>query len=184
MRRVPPRPGTRRRTCDRHPTSRADLTRQPHLNVLVQLRIGDQLRDLWTTSGKVSLPLRGRRPIVELPASCGGVPSQLTRDRPRTAPTSRPISRTPLHWALRSAISSCSRNDRYLSEGGLGSNGRIPPYCRNHRVATAGATPTTRAASSARTPFAISSQNAVSMEQCLGCPSDLNFGRTARSAAC
>lgn len=82
---------------------------------------------------------------------------------PGSRPTCRAISRTPFPWAFRRAISSRSANDRYLPECGFGSNGRMPPHCRYQRFASAGATPIAPAASSARRPSAIASQNAASM---------------------
>lgn len=72
------------------------------------------------------------------------------------------ISRTPARWALSSAISSRSANDRYRPEGGLSWMSGMPPLLRNHREPTGPDTPHATAASSLVNPSAIFIQNARS----------------------
>ena len=80
----------------------------------------------------------------------------------------RAISRTPTFWALRSAISSRSANDRYLPDGGLSWIDGMPPRSRNHRVPTGADTPQATAASSLVSPSAIFTQNARSTSRRIG----------------
>ncbi len=82
VRLVPSRPHTGRRTRDRPAAGRADLSGQSLLDIRVQPRIGYQLRRLRAACGHVGLPLRDRRPVVELSAPGGRVASQLSGDRP------------------------------------------------------------------------------------------------------
>src|SRR5438067_6144329 len=53
------------------------------LHIPAQLRVDGELRRLRTPSATVSMPLRGRRPILEISATRRGVPAQLTGDRRR-----------------------------------------------------------------------------------------------------
>jgi hypothetical protein len=73
-------------------------------------------------------------------------------------PIVRAISRTPLSWALSSAISSLSTNDKYRPVGSSRLSGVIPPACRNQRIPTGDDTPTPCAAWTVVTPEAISRQ--------------------------
>src|SRR3954453_1308051 len=71
----------------------------------------------------------------------------------------RAISRTPLLWALSSAISSRSAKDKYRPVGSSKDSGAIPPACRNQRIPTGADTPTSAAASTVVVPDAIRRQN-------------------------
>jgi hypothetical protein len=70
------------------------------------------------------------------------------------------VSRTPIPWALRIAISSRSENDKYRPLNRPGSIDGIPPPSRNHRLPAACDAPTATPACSLVSPFAISRQNA------------------------
>ncbi len=74
-------------------------------------------------------------------------------------PRRRAISRTPICWACKTAMSSRSTNDRYRPETGAKLIDGIPPAWRNHRVPIAGDTPAATPASSLERPRAIASQN-------------------------
>ena len=54
---------------------------EPILHIVAQPRVHCQLRRLRTTGGPIRMPLRGRGPVLEAPASRGRVAAQLTRDR-------------------------------------------------------------------------------------------------------
>ena len=88
------------------------------------------------------------------------------------------ISRSVISWALSSAISSRSRNDRYRPDGGTNDIGGMPPPWRNQRFPTAGDTPQAAAASSLDSPSAILSQNRRSLSRRIGGrPGDRIAGR-------
>src|SRR3546814_18139082 len=58
-----------------------DLPGQTLVDVGVQPWVRDQLRGLRALGSHVGLPLRHRRPVLELPAAGGRVAAQLTRHR-------------------------------------------------------------------------------------------------------
>ena len=61
----------------------------------------------------------------------------MRRALPSRGPTARAISRTPLSWALKIAISSRSAKDRYRPDGwNFRSKGGMPPALWNHRWPT------------------------------------------------
>lgn len=112
----------------------------------------------------LGFPLRDRRPVLlQLPAAGGSVATQLTRHGGGVMPDCA----SDLPHAL--VLCSEQRDFLALSKGQIAaqgwnfrSNGGMPPALWNHRAPTACATPIARAASSARRPLAIFSQNATS----------------------
>ena len=83
---VPPVPRPGRRPRHRGPVRPANLPRQPFLHVLPQPLVTYELRGLRTPSHHLRLPLRDRRPILQLPAASGRIASQLSGDRRWRAP--------------------------------------------------------------------------------------------------
>src|SRR3954452_7719379 len=119
------------RTHNLRATRRRDHTGQPLLHVHAQRLVREELGDLRPPPAPIGMPLRGRRPILELAASCRRVASQLAQDRagdwartstascrsrsparpPSTKPSARseiPIVRAPPH-RCDSSSSSCAR---------------------------------------------------------------------------
>ena len=76
-----------------------NCAREPILHVLTQSVVRHELRRLRALGDQLGLPLRDRRPVLELPASRGGVASKLPRDR-RRRPVD-PASDRPHAHALR-----------------------------------------------------------------------------------
>src|SRR5690606_15342036 len=65
-------------TGDDRAVGARDLPRQAIGDICVQSRVRDELRDLRSLRGHIRLPLRDCRPVLQLPAPCGCVASQLT----------------------------------------------------------------------------------------------------------
>ena len=76
-----PRPD--RRTRHRGPVGPPDLAGEAVLHVLAQSVVGGELGRLGTTRHQLGLPLRHRRPVLQLAAARGRVAPQLARDRRR-----------------------------------------------------------------------------------------------------
>ena len=79
-----PRP--RDRPCRGRAVRQAHLAREALLHVLTQPRVGSELGRLGPPRDQLGLPLRHRRPVLELVAPRRGVAPQLPRDRRRRAP--------------------------------------------------------------------------------------------------
>lgn len=119
---------------------------QAILDVVTQCLIRSQFGWFGTTGSTITVPLRHRCPILQPICPSGGVATQLSRNRRRGAiQLTSERADAPTCWACKIAISSRSRNNKYRSDIGASDIGVIPPACRNHRVPTAHATPTSTA---------------------------------------
>src|SRR3954449_2552453 len=78
---VPPLPCRRGRAGHRRAVRAANLAGQPVLDVVAQWFVGDQFGGLGPAGGPLGLPLRDRRPILQLPTSGGRVAADLPRHR-------------------------------------------------------------------------------------------------------
>lgn len=88
-------PGCGLRSRYRCPVGSADLAGEPLLDVLAEPFVDGKLRGLGASRRKLSLPLRYRGPVLELPASSGRVASQLPRVGRRVAAESAAQLRCP-----------------------------------------------------------------------------------------
>src|SRR4051795_6289714 len=70
---------------NRGPVAAPDVAGEAILHVLAQSRVGRELGRLWAAGHQLGLPLRHRRPVLQLAASRRRVASQLARDRRRRA---------------------------------------------------------------------------------------------------
>ncbi len=83
---VAPFPLSRRRPSGRRSVRAPHLAREPFGHIVPQTVVLDELGRLGTTSDQLGLPLRDRRPILQLSAAGGRISAQLPGDR-RRAPT-------------------------------------------------------------------------------------------------
>ena len=141
------------------PSGRRTLPASRSCDVLAQPLVGGELGRLRAARHQLGLPLRHRRPVLELAAPRRRVAAQLARDRRR-----RPAD---LPRDLPDALALGAQQGDLLALGkaqipartGSRSSVAIPPRSRNHRLPAAEETPTARAASSLLRPSAISRQN-------------------------
>src|SRR3954467_15682714 len=80
---VAPLPPLDRRTGHRGPVRPPDLAGEAVLDVLAQALVGGALGRLGPARPQLGLPLRHRRPVLELAATRSRVTPQLARDRRR-----------------------------------------------------------------------------------------------------
>src|SRR3954468_16705313 len=81
-----------RRTGHRGPVRPPDLAGETGSDVLAQALLGGELGRLGPARHQLGLPLRHRRPVLELAATRGRVAPQLARDRPTAPSPSTPTS--------------------------------------------------------------------------------------------
>ena len=119
-----------------------DLAGQALRHVLAQPVVGRELGGLRALGALLGMPLRHRRPVLELAAARRGVAPQLPRDRRRRAPELAARSRArpcPRRAAGRSPRA--RRSTGTAPTAGRSETVGIPPPSRNHRTPTGAETP-------------------------------------------